>query len=168
VFYKKAGWASYEKQASKQHPSKASASASSFRFQPCMNSCPDFHDEQQYGSVSQVNPFLPLFLWPWCFGTAIVTLREVVIRNGVLMWQPWLCCLGKEYRRTLALWARNVTNHWELGELFWGSLKDTNIWSSAVYRAWLVKFQRETKTLLGLLCEESVVPATWSWRHCCD
>ena len=61
-FYKRAGWASQEKQASKEHPSVASASAPA--------SCPvwvpgltSFDDKQQYGSVSQINPVLPnLFL----------------------------------------------------------------------------------------------------------
>jgi hypothetical protein len=56
-FYKRAGWASQGKQASKEHPSMASASAPA--------SCPawvpvptSFGDEQQYESISWINPFL--------------------------------------------------------------------------------------------------------------
>jgi hypothetical protein len=60
-FYKKAGWASQGKQASKEHPSMASASAPASwpAWVPVLIS---FGDEQQYGSVSQINPFLPNLL----------------------------------------------------------------------------------------------------------
>jgi hypothetical protein len=34
-------------QASKQHPSTASASAPASRFLPCLSSCPDFFDNEQ-------------------------------------------------------------------------------------------------------------------------
>ena len=48
-------------QASKEHPSMASASAPAFW--PAWVSSPDFlGDEQQYGSVSWINPFLPNLL----------------------------------------------------------------------------------------------------------
>jgi hypothetical protein len=48
-------------QASKEHPSMASASAPAFwpAWVPVLTS---FGDEQQYGSVSQINPFLPNLL----------------------------------------------------------------------------------------------------------
>jgi hypothetical protein len=38
VFYKETGWASHEEQASKQHPSMASASAPASRFLPWLPS----------------------------------------------------------------------------------------------------------------------------------
>jgi hypothetical protein len=62
-FCKRAGWASQGKQASKEHPSMASASApvSWPAWVPVLTS---FSDEQQYGNVSWVNPFLPP---PTCF-----------------------------------------------------------------------------------------------------
>jgi hypothetical protein len=57
----RAGWASQGNQASKEHPSMASASAPAFwpAWVPVLTS---FGDEQQYGSVSQINPFLPNLL----------------------------------------------------------------------------------------------------------
>jgi hypothetical protein len=61
-FCKRAGWASQSKQASKEHSSMASASAPASwpAWVPVLTS---FGDEQQYGSVSWINPFLPnLFL----------------------------------------------------------------------------------------------------------
>ena len=61
-FYKKASWAIQGKQFSKQHPSMASALAPASKFLPCVSSSPDFGDEQQYGSVSWINPFLPNLL----------------------------------------------------------------------------------------------------------
>jgi hypothetical protein len=61
-FYKRAGWASQGKQASKQHPSMASASAPASwpAWVPVLTS---FSDEQQCGSVSGINPFLPIAFW---------------------------------------------------------------------------------------------------------
>ena len=41
-FYNRAGWTIHGEQASKQHPSMASASAPASRSQPCLSSCPDF------------------------------------------------------------------------------------------------------------------------------
>jgi hypothetical protein len=60
-FYKKASRASHRKQASKKHLSMASASACAFCpvWVPVLTS---FGDEQQYGSVSWINPFLPNLL----------------------------------------------------------------------------------------------------------
>jgi hypothetical protein len=60
-FYKRAGWASQRRQASKEHPSMASASAPASwpAWVPVLTS---FGDEQQYGSVSRINPFLPSLL----------------------------------------------------------------------------------------------------------
>jgi hypothetical protein len=61
-FYKRAGWASQGKQASKEHPSMASASAPASwpAWVPVLTS---FGDKQQYGSVSWIKHFLPnLFL----------------------------------------------------------------------------------------------------------
>jgi hypothetical protein len=61
-FYKRAGWASQGMPANKEHPSMASASAPASW--PAWVPIPtSFGDEQQYGSVSQISPFLPnLFL----------------------------------------------------------------------------------------------------------
>jgi hypothetical protein len=56
-FYKKAGWANQGKQASKQHRSMASASASATRFLPWVPVLISFSDEQQCGSVSPNKPF---------------------------------------------------------------------------------------------------------------
>jgi hypothetical protein len=78
-FYKRAGWASQGRQASKEHPSMASASAPDFwpALVPVLTSC---SDEQQCGNVSWINPFLCNLLlghdvcagietwlrqWPW-------------------------------------------------------------------------------------------------------
>ena len=60
-FYKRAGCASQRKQASKEHPSMASASAPASwpAWVPVLTS---FGDEQQHGSVSWINPFLPNLL----------------------------------------------------------------------------------------------------------
>jgi hypothetical protein len=60
-FYKKASWASQGKQASKEHPSMASASApaSWLAWVPVLTS---FGDEQQCGRVNWINPFLPNLL----------------------------------------------------------------------------------------------------------
>lgn len=51
---RKAGWASQEKQLSKQCPSAASASVPSFRFLPRL---PSVNSDSGYGS--QISPFLP-------------------------------------------------------------------------------------------------------------
>ena len=60
-FYKKAGWASQGKQASKEQPSMASESAPASwpTWVPVLTS---FGYEQQYGSISWVNTFLPNLL----------------------------------------------------------------------------------------------------------
>jgi hypothetical protein len=61
---KKASWASQGKQASKQHPSMACASAPAPRFLLCVSSSPDFlGDEQQCGNVSLSSPTAS---WSWC------------------------------------------------------------------------------------------------------
>jgi hypothetical protein len=60
-FYKKASWARQGKQASKEHPSMASASAPASwpAWVPVLTS---FGDGQQCGNVSWINPFLPNLL----------------------------------------------------------------------------------------------------------
>ena len=70
------------------------------QFLPCLSSCPDsFNDEQQRGSVSQINPFLPKLLWSWCFLIARVCVcarvEKVKRRSRVLgLWaQAWECDL---------------------------------------------------------------------------
>jgi hypothetical protein len=71
-FFKKASWASQGKQASKQHPSMASASApaSWLTWVPILTS---FGDEQQ--CVSWINPFLPNLLCHYV-GAGIETLTK--------------------------------------------------------------------------------------------
>ena len=61
--YKKAGWANYEEQASKQHPSMILGSAPASRTSVWLPVLCSFNDEQWCGSVSQINPSFPkLFL----------------------------------------------------------------------------------------------------------
>jgi hypothetical protein len=85
-FYKKASWASQRKQASKKHPSMASASAPA--------SCPawvpvltSFGDEQQCGSVSWINPFLPNLLLGHDVCAGIETLTKT---TGKLKHAYWI------------------------------------------------------------------------------
>jgi hypothetical protein len=60
-FYKRAGWAIRQKQASKYHPfvTSASAPASWPTWVPVLTS---FNGEQQFGGISWINPFLPNLL----------------------------------------------------------------------------------------------------------
>ena len=52
-FCKKAGWASHDEQAGKQHPSVASASAPASRLLPCLSSClTSFSDGLWYGGIN--------------------------------------------------------------------------------------------------------------------
>jgi hypothetical protein len=77
-FYKKASWASQGKQASKEHPSMTSESAPAPW--PAWVSSPDFlGDEQQYGSVSQINPFLPNLLLRHDVCAGIETLTKTMV-----------------------------------------------------------------------------------------
>jgi hypothetical protein len=79
-FYKRAGWASQGRQASKEHPSKASASAPASwpAWVPVLTS---FGDEQQYGSVSQINPFLPNLLLGHDVCAGIETLTKTIFNK---------------------------------------------------------------------------------------
>lgn len=57
---KKAGWATYEKEALKLHPSIFSASTPVSRTFPlCIPALISFDDEQRHRSVSKMNPFFP-------------------------------------------------------------------------------------------------------------
>jgi hypothetical protein len=78
-FYKRVGWASQRRQASKEHPSMASASAPAFwpAWVPVLTS---FSDEQQHGSVSQINPFLPNLL----LGHDVCAGIETLTKTGVI------------------------------------------------------------------------------------
>ena len=91
-FYKKASWASQEKQSSKQHPSiplhQLLSSSSCPVWVPALTS---FGDEQQCGSVSWINPFLLNLLLG----------HDVFCRNTKLDWDStwetqlsslWLFC----------------------------------------------------------------------------
>jgi hypothetical protein len=68
-FYKKANWASQRKQARRQHPSMASASAPAFKFLPYVSSCPDFLWWWKAMWKCKLNKPFPLQLasWSWCF-----------------------------------------------------------------------------------------------------
>jgi hypothetical protein len=93
-FYKKASWASQGKQASKEHPSVASASAPASwpAWVPVLTS---FGDEQQCGSVSWVNSFLPNFLLGHDVCAGIETLTEIVyIHNGIFFSLIFLSLYG--------------------------------------------------------------------------
>jgi hypothetical protein len=80
-FYKRAGWASQVRQASKEHPSMASASAPAFwpAWVPVLTS---FGDEQQYRSVSWINPFLPNLLLSHDVCKGIETLTKTISVSG--------------------------------------------------------------------------------------
>lgn len=69
-------------------------------------------------------------------------------------WQSWSCYFGKDCGRTLELSAKNVIEYWDLSELFCRSLEYKKFESNAVSSTWLVKVQREAKTLPGLSCEK--------------
>ena len=88
-FYKRAGWASQGKQASKEHPSMDSASAPAFwpAWVPVLTS---FGVEQQYGSVSRINPSLPNLLLGHdvCAGIETLTKTNSYQHSGVFLWQP--------------------------------------------------------------------------------
>jgi hypothetical protein len=85
-FYKRTGWASQGKQASKEHISMASASVPAFwpAWVPVLTS---FGDEQQHGSVSQINTFLPNLLLGHDVCAGIETLTKTVP-----IWHIFLSC----------------------------------------------------------------------------
>jgi hypothetical protein len=81
--YKKATWVNHGEQASKQHPSMASASASmAYGLQvPALTS----FDEQCCGSVSWINPFLPNLL----FGHGVSTAIEILTKTFSKLFTIW-------------------------------------------------------------------------------
>jgi hypothetical protein len=61
-----------------------------------LSSSPDFlGDEQQYGSVSRINPFLPnlLFGHDVCAGIETLTKTEVIIKIGTMVISNYSCTL---------------------------------------------------------------------------
>lgn len=73
--YKEADWASHDnKQASKQYPSLAPASAPASRFLLCL---------MRNWTCKSNQPFPPLVVWPWCPITAIETLTRA---GSVAFW----------------------------------------------------------------------------------
>ena len=78
-FYKRAGWASQGNQASKEHPSMASASAPASwpAWVPVLTS---FGDEHQCRSVSWINPFLSNLLLGYdvCAGIETLTKAHII------------------------------------------------------------------------------------------
>ena len=87
--YKRAGWGSQGKQATKKHPSMASASAPASwpAWVPILTS---FGNEQMYGSIHSINPFLPnlLLRHDVCAGIETLTKGNLYQRSGVSLWQP--------------------------------------------------------------------------------
>ena len=57
----------------------------------------------------------------------------------------------------MELWPTKAIEYSKLGELFYGSWEVRMLRAMQMVGAWLMKFQKKAKTLLGLLCEESVV-----------
>ena len=106
-FYKRAGWASQGKQASKKHPSMVSASAPASwpAWVPVLTS---FSDELQRGSLSSINSFLPNLLLGHDVCAGIETLTKT---NWYQEWHipvtTWPC-FGENCGRTLDLWARKA------------------------------------------------------------
>jgi hypothetical protein len=96
-FYKRASWANQGKQASKEHPPMASASApvSWLAWVPVLTS---FGDEQQCGSVSWINPFLPNLLPGHDVCAGIETLTKTVwflpFLFLALLYLLWYYCCG--------------------------------------------------------------------------
>ena len=94
-------------QASKEHPSMTSASAPASwpAWVPVLTS---FGDEQQHGSVSRINPFLPNLLLGHdvCAGIETLTKRNWYQEWGIPV-TPWPC-FGEDCGRTLELWARRA------------------------------------------------------------
>ena len=75
-------------------------------FLTCLSSSPDFlGDEQQYGSVSRINPFLPNLLLGHdvCAGIETLTKTNWYQEWGIPV-TTWPC-FGEDCGRTLELWA---------------------------------------------------------------
>ena len=88
-FYKTAGWASHEEQASKQHSSMASASAPASWFWPCWSSCPE--------TVIEINPFLPKLLLVMVFSRSNRNLTMEIFKTNflhALTWHVESACLS--------------------------------------------------------------------------
>jgi hypothetical protein len=88
-FYKRAGWASQGRQASKEHPSMASASAPASwpAWVPVLTS---FGGEQQCGSVSWINLFLSNLLLGRDICAGIETLSKTTSnREAIFRWSSW-------------------------------------------------------------------------------
>ena len=90
-FYKRAGWASQGKQASKEHPSidSASAPASWPAWVPVLTSFGDVMTSN-VGSVSWINPFLPnlLLCHDVCAGTETLS-KTHTIETPAYPWLLW-------------------------------------------------------------------------------
>lgn len=77
------------------------------------------------------------------------------------LYYEWYCCNRPDHivsGRTVDLvWNFGLgIEYWEISELFSGSLEDV-LRAIQTMEAWLATFQREEKTLLGHLYEDSVV-----------
>lgn len=100
----------------------------------------------------------------WCFFSAVAILRQVdtrIVRH---------CCddltvLFREYcGRTLEFGREKLLYVESLVSYSWRDWK-IRMWRAVqMMEAWLAKFQREAKSLLGHLGEETIVSGHWSWR----
>ena len=106
--YKRAGWTSQVKQASKKHPSMASAStpASWLGWVQIQTS---FDNEQLCGCICSINPFFPNLLLGHdvCVRIETLTKRNWYQHRVVSLWQP-VHYFGENCGRILDLWDRRA------------------------------------------------------------
>jgi hypothetical protein len=89
-FYKRGQWANQGKQASKKQPSIASASAPA-SWPAGVPGLTSFGDEQQYGSVSWINPFLPNLLLGHDVCAGIESLSKTLSNSYLSCWLSFKC-----------------------------------------------------------------------------
>lgn len=75
-FYKKAGWAGHDKQASKQHGLLHWLHPQVPALLGFLSWCL-LNNGQWCGDISKINPFSPT-CWSWCFLSSVITLRHTV------------------------------------------------------------------------------------------
>lgn len=86
-------------------------------FRPVLTS---FFDELWYESESQINPFFPKLIWPWCFMTARVTITQTSYYHDseILLWETWpwswdrVCTHEERLRETFLTLSCHKTRKW--------------------------------------------------------